>query len=258
MDLLNEIMQQPVDPDYARVAGSPTPPSRRRVGVALVTVVCGVMFSISAVQTLKAQPLIDSEREELISQIEDQQAHQDELRAALRSNSREVKDQRDAALGANMDGRILNARLTQAAMGAAASPVKGPGVVVTVSDGPTSADLREARVVDLDLQQLVNGLWASGAEAIAVNGYRLSSTTAIRGAGDAITVNYRSLVSPYRIEVIGDPDTLQTRFEASAGMQWWDYLRANFGMSMEIDDAKSLELAGNSGAGLRYAEAATQ
>lgn len=257
MDLLNEILQQPVDPDYARVAAAPAPPSRRRVGVALVTLTCGVMFAISAVQTLKAQPLIETEREELISQIEDQQARQDELRAAIRTNSREVKDLRGDALGANVDGRILNARLVQAEMGAAASPVRGPGIVVTVGDGPTSADLREARVVDLDLQQLVNGLWASGAEAVSVNGYRLSSTTAIRGAGDAITVNYRSLVSPYRVEAIGDPDTLEDRLRASAAMSWWDYLRTNFAMSLEIDDAKNLELAGNPGTGLRYAKVST-
>lgn len=257
MDLLNEILQQPVDPDYARVAASPVPPSRRRVGVALVTVVCGVMFAISAVQTLKAQPLIETEREELISQIEDQQARQDELRAAIRTNSQVVKDLRGAALGANTDGRVLSARLSQAEMGAAAAPVKGPGIVVTVTDGPTSADLREARVVDLDLQQLVNGLWVSGAEAISVNGYRLSSTTAIRGAGDAVTVNYRSLVSPYRVEAIGNPDTLETQFRATAGMQWWDYLSANFGLSLEIDDANNLDLAGNSRTGLRYAKVGT-
>lgn len=257
MDLLNEILQQPVDPDYARVAASVTPPSRRRVGVALVTAVCGVMFAISAVQTLNAQPLIETEREELITQIEDQQASQDELRASLVASTKEIQELRGAALGADAEGRALESRLGQAELGAAASPVRGPGLVVTVGDGPTSADLREARVVDLDLQQLVNGLWFSGAEAISVNGYRLSSTTAIRGAGDAITVNYRSLVSPYRVEVIGDPEALETRFEASAASRWWEYLRSNFGMSLEMSAARNLELSGNPGEVLRYAKVAT-
>ena len=40
-----------------------------------------------------------------------------------------------------------------------------------------------SRVLDVDLQGVVNGLWASGAEAIAVNGQRLTGLTTIRAAG---------------------------------------------------------------------------
>lgn len=47
-----------------------------------------------------------------------------------------------------------------------------------------------------DVVFVVNALWAAGAEAIAVNGQRLSSRTAIRFAGDAILVNFRPLVPP--------------------------------------------------------------
>ena len=67
-------------------------------------------------------------------------------------------------------------------------------------------------MLDIDLQILVNGLWESGAEAISINGHRLSNLTAIRGAGDAITVDYRSLTRPYQIEAIGDPRTLPASF----------------------------------------------
>lgn len=49
------------------------------------------------------------------------------------------------------------------------------------------------RVLDMDLQILTDGLWQAGAEAISVNGHRLSALTAIRGAGEAITVDNRSL-----------------------------------------------------------------
>ena len=52
-------------------------------------------------------------------------------------------------------------------------------------------------MLDVDLQQLVNGMWTAGAEAISVNGHRLTSLTAIRGAGTSITVDYSSLTPPY-------------------------------------------------------------
>ena len=85
----------------------------------------------------------------------------------------------------------------------------GPGVLVVVDDSPSAAADARDRVLDLDLQVLANGLWEAGAEAVAINGHRLSSLTAIRSAGDAITVDYRSLTRPYRVEAIGDPRTLQ-------------------------------------------------
>ena len=44
-------------------------------------------------------------------------------------------------------------------------------------------------MLDPDLQKLVNGLWAAGAEAISINGQRLTNLSAIREAGEAITVN---------------------------------------------------------------------
>ena len=64
---------------------------------------------------------------------------------------------------------------------------------------------------------MVNGLWAAGAEAVAVNGQRLTALSAIRSAGDAILVDYRPLTRPYVVVAIGDPRTLQSRFVAGAG-----------------------------------------
>ena len=52
----------------------------------------------------------------------------------------------------------------------------------------------------------MNGLWSVGAEAIAVNGQRLTAQSAIRSAAGAILVNYRPLKPPYRVEAIGPPD----------------------------------------------------
>ena len=52
------------------------------------------------------------------------------------------------------------------------------------------------RVLDRDLQVMVNALWAAGAEAIAINGQRLTARSAIRYAGEAILLDFRPLVPP--------------------------------------------------------------
>ena len=136
-------------------------------------------------------------------------------------------------------------------MGAAA--VKGPGVLVTVDDAPGSDTDTGDRVLDVDLQILVNGLWRAGAEAISVNGHRLSGLTAIRGAGEAITVDYRSLTRPYRVAAIGDPRTLPASFAETSAGAWWIDLSRNRGMSFTVSGAQKLTLDPDPGLVLRYA-----
>ena len=117
--------------------------------------------------------------------------------------------------------------------------VAGPGVLIVVDDSPAASSDARDRVLDLDLQVLANGLWQAGAEAVAINGHRLSGLTAIRSAGDAITVDYRSLSRPYRIEAIGNPRTLQARFVESPAGVWWNDLAQNRRMRYEISDVEA-------------------
>lgn len=254
MDLLNEILRHPVDPDYAEVAARPGTPPRQRWAVAAVAVLCGVMFAISGVQTVRAAPAIEKERSDLIGRIGDQQARQAELQTEIADTSAQVNRLRADALGNDAGASALRDEISAAEMAAAAVDVTGPGVVVEVSDAPAGADNEAARVVDLDLQQLVNGLWYAGAEAVAINGHRISSRTAIRGAGDAVTVNYVSLTSPYKVEAIGDPRTLEARFAQSQSGHWWDYLRQNYGMGFSMNQSKDLHLAGDTGQQIRHAK----
>jgi uncharacterized protein YlxW (UPF0749 family) len=55
-----------------------------------------------------------------------------------------------------------------------------------------------------------------------VDGERVGSLTSIRSAGDAITVNFRSIRAPYEVVAIGDPDVLLARFEQSPSGQFWE------------------------------------
>jgi uncharacterized protein YlxW (UPF0749 family) len=124
--------------------------------------------------------------------------------------------------------------------------VSGPGLEVTLRDAPSSAatpaagDPRQdpggelGRVLDRDVQIVVNGLWAAGAEAVAVNGQRLSSLSAIRSAGQAIFVDRRPLVPPYVIQAIGDPARLQTGLARDMAGPYLQALRDNYGVRASI------------------------
>jgi uncharacterized protein YlxW (UPF0749 family) len=261
MDLLNQIIRHPVDPDYALVASRGQQPPRMRWGLAVIAVVIGAMFAVSALQTNRTAPALAVERTELISRIRVAEAQQDQLQARTTSLSAEIAKLRASALGTDDQAKTLERRINALDPVTGNVAVTGPGLVITVDDAPSATedgatpDSRD-QVLDLDLQNMVNGLWLAGAEAISINGHRLSALTAIRGAGDAITVDYRSLTRPYRVEAIGDANTLQARYVESAGGAWWNELAQNRQMRYEISSQKKITLSADPGMVLRYAKPA--
>lgn len=257
MDLLNHLIRQPVDPDYAVVAARPEAAPRSRWAFAVVALVIGAMFSVSALQTTRAAPALQSERSELISRVGVAETEQDELRTRVTDLSVEIDTLRAAALGRDGSSRGLEDQINTLDPVVGAVAVAGPGLHVVVDDAPSANDDARDRVLDIDLQVLANGLWSAGAEAVTINGHRLSNLTAIRSAGDAITVDYRSLTRPYRVDAIGDPRTLQASFVESPAGSWWNELAQNRQMEYGINDVERVAMPADPGMVLRYAKQAS-
>lgn len=257
MDLLNQVIRQPVDPDYALVAARGSEPASRRGTFAVLAMIIGALFAVAALQTTRAAPALQLERTELINRVQSAEREQDELQGRVTSLSHEIATLRAAALGDDDAARALESRIGALDPVVGTVSVSGPGVLIVVDDSPSATADDRDRVLDIDLQVLANGLWQAGAEAVSINGHRLSSLTAIRSAGDAITVDYRSLTRPYRVEAIGDVRTLQARFVESSAGAWWNDLAQNRRMRYEISDVKQLDLAADPGMVLRHAGRAT-
>jgi uncharacterized protein YlxW (UPF0749 family) len=259
MDVLLQIIRQPVDPDYAVVAARGEQSSRQHWLLAVVALAVGVLFAVAAVQTTRSAPALQSERRELIQRVQNAEAQQDELRGRVTALTEENATLRGAALSGDAASRQLERRIDSLAPVVGAVAVTGPGLQITVDDAadPAGAQAAADRVLDLDLQILANGLWQAGAEAVAINGHRLSSLTAIRSAGDAITVDYRSLTRPYEVEAVGDRRTLPAAFAESPAGRWWHDLQQNRGMRYELTEAQELTLPADPGLTLRWAKVAS-
>ncbi|WP_344811507.1 DUF881 domain-containing protein [Microlunatus aurantiacus] len=262
MDLLRQITEQPIDPDYAVVAarGEPADPGRRRRplrwALTLATVLAGALFAIGAVQNTQRAPVLATERQELIARIGAAETTLDAQREQVAALDAEIGRLRTTAAAGDTAAEARLAEIDRLGVGVGTVAVAGPGIVITVDDAPGSDADPSDRVLDLDLQILVNGLWESGAEAVAVNGHRLSPLTAIRGAGQAITVDYRSLTRPYRIEAVGDARTLPASFTQTSAGAWWNDLSRNRGMSFTLTGVDELTLDADPGIVLRYARPA--
>lgn len=241
--LLKQVMTNTLDEDYRAVAdrrGSAARPGAARTRVALVVIVVlfGVMVGVSAVQTEQDRPRATAERAALIEQINQRQARYDDLREAISGVSQQVTRLQSSVV-AEVDGNgTVGSRIATLGIEAGTLAATGPGIVLTVDDASDTAGTVGGTILDTDLRQLVNALWQSGAEAIAIDGHRLSTLSSIRFAGQAITVDYRSISPPYVVSVIGDPDTLPARLLETDGGRMWQGLEANFGITFDVRTAE--------------------
>lgn len=269
MTLLNEVMQRPLDPGYAAAArrrhseGLPpmTPMTTPVLGVALLLV--GLLFSTAVVVRNRDRPAAVRAASDLVAQIEDGRAAAEARSRQITALQQEVSRAQASASGADAS------RLAALEAATAALAVHGPGLLVTLDDAPGQGgaaagsdprgakDAGEGKVLSRDVQVVVNSLWEAGAEAVAVNGQRLSPRSAIRFAGDAILVNFRPLTRPYTISAIGDPAMLPQRFGAGPGGQYLNTLSSNFGIVTGQKTAKDLSLPGATALTVRLARPVT-
>jgi uncharacterized protein YlxW (UPF0749 family) len=203
-------------------------------------------------------PDLAKERKALAQRIEERTAQSDALLKEVQLLRSQVSAAQSSGLNISDAGRERARELSRLELAAGAVPVTGPGLRVVVDDGPASAGGKAQagpeRVLDTDLQRLVNGLWAAGAEAVSINGQRVIGTTAIRSAGSAITVGFRPLGRPYTVQAVGDPDEIEAEFVDGAGGRWFRTLQDNYGIVFRVSAERSLGIPAAGGLDLRYAQ----
>lgn len=262
MELLDGVMYRPVPLAPREPSREPVPargPARlRRNALHLLLAGALGLLTMAAVATLRApQPSAVEGRALLVAEITQRTDEAESLAAANQAVSAEIASLQEQALRTS-DPELVD-RLARYELVSGALPVGGKGVVVELDDPDPRDDEPlepEERVQDLDVQIVVNGLWAAGAEAVSVNGQRLTSLSAIRGAGEAILVDLTPLSPPYRIDAIGDPRALQTGFARSSAASHLGLLLNEYGITWSVRAAEGLELPGAGASVLRHATAA--
>ncbi|MCC2333265.1 DUF881 domain-containing protein [Cellulomonas wangsupingiae] len=125
---------------------------------------------------------LQRERDELLSGSDRQQAALDAAR-------------RTAAMQGILTGRL---------------PATGPGVRITLTE--PDGEIRPATLLHV-LEELRN----AGAEAMELNGRRITASSSFTGTRGAVVLDGAPVVSPFRWTVIGDPDTIAPALEIPGG-----------------------------------------
>ncbi|GIJ73291.1 DUF881 domain-containing protein [Virgisporangium ochraceum] len=263
-DLLADLFRTPLDSGYVDAARrreerGPRPPWQRRGGKAARAValaMLGFLLAVAYDQVVADKAGTNQTQADLAKEVADRRAEADQLARDAEALRGEVSQRRQDALAA--DPELLRLQDLEARTGL--GRVAGDGVVVTVSDAPAAVDPvtgdvdpeNPGRVIDRDLQDLANALWESGAEAVAINGQRLTAITTIRAAGGAILVDFKPVTRPYQLSAIG-PDGIEKRMADSATGKRFKRFAETYRMQFDIEARDRLTLPAGDDPGLQYA-----
>lgn len=182
-----------------------------------IGIVCFVLAYVMVMQFKVVEETnitqIETMREsELTEKLASWKEKYDEVQKKLEETNNTLQEYRDKRASNQEATELLNKELLQAQTLAGLTDVKGDGVVITYTDYEDSE--HDSGIQCYNLQELVNELILAGAEAISINGERitnLSDIININIEGEIfILVNKKRVTSPYTIKAIGDAKYLES------------------------------------------------
>ena len=264
--LLLDLATNPLDPGYAAAAElkKNAPPGHEswfdRSAVAIGCLLIGFTLVVAYVHTHRSAPDSAKVHDSLVKRVQAQDKEAKSLAARAQTLNAQLNELRDSALSGDLGRQLSRAQLL-----AGEVAVTGPGLEVRLTEPKqSSAALTPGRggagsiaassiLTDRDVRSVVNELWADGAEAIAVNGIRLTPTSAIRFAGEAVLVDFQPITSPYVISAVGNADDLATSFASSEVASRYQTLSSAEGVGFSFSEHKKLSLPAGSSDTLRFA-----
>jgi uncharacterized protein YlxW (UPF0749 family) len=268
--LLRSLLSEHLDPGYAaaaaeRAQGKPArPPWATWSWQAAAALLIALVFAAAVAQARSMAPGVKETQHVLVSSVRASEAATDALGAQRGQLTTEVDNLRRSQLQGDAQGQQLLGQLDRLGFSGAVTKLTGPGLTVTLTDpggSPNLSDVSKERVpgsrqvvLDRDLQLVVNSLWASGAEAIALGGVRIGPNVTIRQAGGAILVDNQPITSPYVAVAVGPPHAMQDAFERSSGFQRMQLLQASYGVGVTVSVGDSLTVPAGSGREVKYAK----
>lgn len=221
--------------------------ARGRAGVAVVMVLCGVLFASTA--RLAGGGSIRDESGDVVGVLQDRGREIEDLTADNSAKRDEIEKLRGQSAGAD-----IAARTTQVGDAVGLSEVSGPALRITLTDAPTSAlasvpgaEANDLVVHQQDLEAYINALWAGGAEAMMLQDQRVVNGSAFRCAGNTLLLEGRVYSPPFVITVIGPIDEMTAALEDAPGVQVYREWVGHVGLGEKVETLDTATLPAFSG-----------
>jgi uncharacterized protein YlxW (UPF0749 family) len=191
------------------------------------------------------------ERSPLVETALALQTEQDGLKDQIVNLRKSIQTLEEQGTGSAAEIKSLNDRLEEARIAAGLIPLTGTGIVLKLEDSsqpvPPGGNASDYLVGAADLRTIVTELWLAGAEAIAINDERMTTSTAIIDIGGSVLVNAAYLAGPFQVNAIGPTDLFQ-RLSASPGFdEFVRTRRGSFGIGISWAEPETVDVAAFAG-----------
>ena len=202
--------------------------ARRLLSVG-VCVFAGLMIATSAINA-GGTDLRPNRNTDLVGLVASESKRNKELAERVNALRKDVD-----ALAKSDAGGVSEQELAEAAAHAGQTPVRGPAVAVVLDDAPSGVHPAgvnaELLVVhQQDIQSVVNALWSGGAEAMTIQGQRVTSRTGVKCVGNSVVLHGVPYAPPYEIIAIGDQDALERALADSSALRVYRQYVAAYGL----------------------------
>ncbi|GAA2519482.1 DUF881 domain-containing protein [Rarobacter incanus] len=225
---------------------------------AFVLALSGLLFTVSA-QLAKTSGT-SRHPESVVALVSQRTAHVATVSAQISALDQQIQELSGTDIGTIGGGKAGLAARTAAGT----KELRGPGLKVTLKDSPLTEVPAGAVADDLvihqqDLQAVVNALWAGGAEAMSLQGKRITAQSAIRCVGNVLYLQGEIYSPPYTIEAIGEASALHAALDSDRSIQIYQQYVEAYSLGWKVSDEKTITIPATTDTQrLRYAEPLTQ
>jgi uncharacterized protein YlxW (UPF0749 family) len=203
-----------------------------QVTLGLALLALGFLIAAQLNSQVPRTSYTSQERAPLVQTALGLQGQQDQLKQNLLDLRTQIQGVEDRGPGSDAAVRQVNDELAKARISAGLIALHGTGLVIQLEDStesvPPGGNQPDHRVTAADVRTVVEELWLAGAEAVAVNGERVTGSSAILDIGGSVLVNSAYLAPPYQVAAIGSTDLYTTM---SSAPSFVDFVRARAGSS---------------------------
>jgi uncharacterized protein YlxW (UPF0749 family) len=198
-----------------------------------------ILVTAAQADTTAADPRT-GRRVELVELIRAEQNRTRELEATVQTLAEQVAAFEGRGTAGAKRFRRVNRRIDHVVASAGLTAVRGPGLRAVLTDSTLAAaptgNLNDLVIHEQDLQAVINGLWAGGAEAVSVNGQRVLATTAIRCVGNTLLLHGGVYSPPYIIDAVGDPVALRAELARDPAVARFSAAAREFKLGFAVTD----------------------
>lgn len=190
------------------------------IGIASLALMLVMFMQFKVVEQTDITGIENMRESDLRVELTDWQTKYEELNERYQEVVAKIEEYQNETESGEETAQLLETELAQLNMILGKTDVEGEGIEITIQDNEgaqLSEDATVKAITEEDLLIILQELWGAGAEAISINGKRITAMSDVVSLQYFLKVNGDRIISPYVIKVIGNQSYLESSVRGKGG-----------------------------------------